>query len=185
MEETKKNEQAMPVATPLRQALHDARVEVAERSAVIIELRDAEMARLQLLNEAIDPVFKDIPAQHAEFFDRGVSGGTSPRLWLDAVTHVDMGRDKRTYRLLTDTANGRRILEESTDVAPMRETITRYVARKLVQREQALAATDEPLDKNKKQPRRRKPGVGLAFLMGALFGAAALIAIVLLMPLSN
>lgn len=183
--DTKSNEQAMPAATPLRQALHDARVEAAERSAVIIELRDAEMARLQLLNEAIEPVFKDIPAQHAEFFDRGVSGGTAPRLWIDAVTHVAMGRDKRTYRLLTDTANGRRVLEESAEVAPMQETITRYVARKLVQREQALAATEEPLEKNDKQPPRRKSGIGVAFLLGALFGAAALIAFVLLMPVSN
>ena len=70
-----KSKPVMPVAaTPLKQALHDARIEAAERSAVIIDLRDAEMARLEILNEAIDGVFKDIPARHTDYFDRGVSG---------------------------------------------------------------------------------------------------------------
>lgn len=172
---------AMPAAaTPLRQAMHDARIEAAERSAVIVDLRDAEMARLELLNEAIAPAFKEVPAQHAEFFDRGVSGGTAPRLWIDAVTHVAMGRDKRTYRLLTDTANGRRVLEESTEIPPMREAITRYIARRLVAREQALAAT-EP-EKPEELP-SRWPAVLLAFVFGAIVGAAALFAAAWFYPL--
>jgi hypothetical protein len=165
----------MPAAaTPLKQALHEARIEAAERSAVIVDLRDAEMARLEILNEAIDRAFKDIPARHADYFDRGVSGGTAPRLWLDAITHVAMGNDKRTYRLLTDTVNGRRVLEESTDVAPMREAITRYVARRLVAREQALATTET---KDETAPRSRG-AVAMAFILGAICGAIALFAAV-------
>jgi hypothetical protein len=166
---------AMPAAaTPLKQALHEARIEAAERSAVIVDLRDAEMARLEILNEAIDRAFKDIPARHADYFDRGVSGGTAPRLWLDAITHVAMGNDKRTYRLLTDTVNGRRVLEESTDIAPMREAITRYVARRLVAREQALATTET---KDDTAPRSRG-AVAMAFIVGAICGAIALFAAV-------
>jgi hypothetical protein len=169
------NKPAMPAAaTPLKQALHDARIEAAERSAVIVDLRDAEMARLEILNEAIDRVFKDIPARHADYFDRGVSGGTSPRLWLDAITHVAMGNDKRTYRLLTDTANGRRILEESTEVVPMREAITRYVARRMVAREQALATTET---KDELAPKSRG-AIAAAFIFGAICGALALFAAV-------
>jgi len=170
-----KNKPAMPVAaTPLKQALHDARLEAAERSAVIIDLRDAEMARLEILNEAVEGVFKDIPARHGDYFDRGVSGGTQPRLWLDAITHVVMGNDKRTYRLLTDTVNGRRVLEESTDVPAMREAITRYVARRMVAREQALATTET----NEGAPKKSRGAVFAAFVFGALFGAAALFAAV-------
>ncbi len=169
------NKPMMPVAaTPLRQALHDARIEAAERSAVIVDLRDAEMARLEILNDAINQAFKDIPARHADYFDRGVSGGTAPRLWLDAITHVAMGNDKRTYRLLTDTANGRRVLEESTEVAPMREAITRYIARRLVAREQALATTE-----TKEAPAPKQNGaVVAAFVVGAICGAVALFAAV-------
>jgi hypothetical protein len=170
-----RNTPAMPVAaTPLKQALHDARIEAAERSAVIIDLRDAEMARLEILNEAVDKVFKDIPARHTDYFDRGVSGGTQPRLWLDAITHVVMGSDKRTYRLLTDTANGRRVLEESTEVPAIREAVTRYVARRMVAREQALATTET----KEEAPKKSRGLIIGAFIAGALFGAAALFAAV-------
>jgi hypothetical protein len=170
-----KSKPVMPAAaTPLKQALHDARIEAAERSAVIIDLRDAEMARLEILNEAIDGVFKDIPARHTDYFDRGVSGGIQPRLWIDAITHVLMGNDKRTYRLLTDTANGRRVLEESNEVPAMREAITRYVARRMVAREQALATTET----KEEAPKRAGGKLIAAFLLGAIAGAAALFAAV-------
>lgn len=172
---SEKNKPVMPAAaTPLKQALHDARIEAAERSAVVVDLRDAEMARLEILNEAVDKVFKDIPVRHADYFDRGVSGGSQPRLWIDAITHVAMGGDKRTYRLLTDTANGRRVLEESSEVPEMREAVTRYVARRLVSREQALATTERTVD----APPNNRGLVALAFVIGAIFGAVALFATV-------
>jgi hypothetical protein len=78
----------------LRDAVREARIEAAERSAVIVDLHDAELARLELLNEALDPLFDDIPAS-VELFDRGVSRGEVPRLWIDVIAHVEMGRDKR------------------------------------------------------------------------------------------
>jgi hypothetical protein len=127
---------------PLRNAMRSARIEAAERSAVIVELRDAEAARLEMLSEALDPVFAEIPAEHLQLFDRGLAAGTQPRLWIDMVTHVSMGRDKRTYRFLQDTLNGRRVLAESLEIAPVVESITRYVARRLVAREQMLAEAE-------------------------------------------
>jgi hypothetical protein len=127
---------------PLRGAMRSARIEAAERSAVIVELRDAEAARLEMLSEALDPVFAEIPAEHLQLFDRGLAAGMQPRLWIDMVTHVSMGRDKRTYRFLQDTVNGRRVLAESLEIAPVVEAITRYVARRLIAREQMLAETE-------------------------------------------
>ena len=47
-----------------------------------------------------------------DLFDRGISRGEQPRLWIDAVAHVAMGRDKRTYRFLQDTRYGRKMLAE-------------------------------------------------------------------------
>lgn len=128
-------------AKPLRDAVRSARIEAAERSAVIVELRDAEAARLGILNDAIEPVFAEIPAEHLDLFDRGISMGTQPRLWVDMIAHVAMGRDKRTYRFLQDTAHGRRVLAESLEVEPIVKAITVYVARRLVAREQMLAGT--------------------------------------------
>jgi hypothetical protein len=126
----------------LRDAMRAARIEAAERSAVIVELRDAEAARLAMLNEAIDPVFEGVPSEHLDLFDRGMGAGTQPRLWIDMVAHVAMARDKRTYRFLLDTANGRRVLAESLDMEPIVQAVTRYVARRLVAREQMLAGTE-------------------------------------------
>ena len=81
----------------LREALRQARIESAERTGVVVDLRDAEMARLELLNDELDGLFAEIP-DSVDLFDRGISRGDPPRLWIDVVAHVDMGRDKRTYR---------------------------------------------------------------------------------------
>lgn len=125
-------------ATGLREALRRARIETAERSGVIVDLRDAEIARLELLNEALEPVFAETPVG-ADLFDRGISQGESPRLWIDIVAHVAMARDKRTYRFLQDTRFGRRVLAESADIAAIVEAVTAYVARRMIERERAFA----------------------------------------------
>src|ERR1700731_3445351 len=109
---------AAAAPSPLTQAMHLARVEAAERTSVVVDLRDAEVARLELLNEALDPLFAEIPSE-AELFDRGMSRGDTPRLWIDAVAHIAMGRDKRLYRLLHDTRVGRRVLAESYEIPDM------------------------------------------------------------------
>jgi hypothetical protein len=169
---------AKPAETPLKDAMRIARIEAAERSAVIVELRDAEAARLEILNEALDPVFLDIPMEHADIFDRGLSQGSLPRLWIDMVTHVTMGRDKRTYRLLYDTINGRRVLAESTEIEPMVEAVTRYVARRVIAREQALAATERAVTVEPKlsaEPARPSlAGTLLTFFVGIVVGAIGL-----------
>ena len=97
----------------LKEAIHQARVEAAERTNVIVDLRDAELARLELLNEALNPLFVEVPPE-VDLFDRGISRGETPRLWVDALAHVAMGRDKRLYRFLHDSRMGRRVLAEST-----------------------------------------------------------------------
>src|SRR3954447_8932132 len=92
----------------LKDALRKARIDSAERTGVVVNLHDAEVARLELLNEALDPLFGEVPAE-VDLFDRGVSGGEPPRLWLDAVAHVGMARDKRVYRFVQDTRYGRKV----------------------------------------------------------------------------
>ena len=50
-----------------------------------------------------------------------------------------MGRDKRQYRFVQDTRYGRAVLAETYEVPAMVQAVTRYVARRLVERERALA----------------------------------------------
>jgi hypothetical protein len=162
--------------TRLRDALRQARIEAADRTGVVVELRDAEVARLEILNEALDPLFAEVPAQ-VDLFDRGVSQGETPRLWIDVVAHVVMGRDKRIYRFVQDTRFGRIVIAESHDVPVIVDAITGYVARRMIEREHAMVATPptaaEPVAENK--PRRRGFGIfALGFVLGALalFGFA-------------
>src|SRR3954454_13786806 len=96
----------------LRDALRKARIEAADRTGVVVDLRDAEVARLEILNDALDALFKQIPDQ-VDLFDRGISQGDTPRLWIDVVAHVLMGRDKRIYRFVQDTRFGRIFWPES------------------------------------------------------------------------
>src|SRR5215475_10545969 len=104
----------------LKEALRKARIDSAERTGVVVDLHDAEVARLELLNEALDPVFKEIPAE-VDLFDRGISRGETPRLWIDAIAHVSMGRDKRIYRFLQDTRYGRKVLAENVNIPEITE----------------------------------------------------------------
>ncbi|HSZ68719.1 MAG TPA: hypothetical protein VK825_21120 [Xanthobacteraceae bacterium] len=129
---------APPAApSPLKEAMHQARVEAAERVSVVVDLRDAEVARLELLNEALNPLFAEIPHE-IDLFDRGVSRGETPRLWIDAVAHIAMGRDKRGYRFLHDSRFGRHVLAESHNIPDIVQAVTTYVARRLVERQRAL-----------------------------------------------
>jgi hypothetical protein len=156
----------------LRDALRQARIEAADRTGVVVDLRDAEVARLEILNEALDALFGQIP-DTIDLFDRGVSQGETPRLWVDVVAHVVMGRDKRIYRFVQDTRFGRIVIAESHEVATIVDAITGYVARRIIEREHALAAMLEPVVIEK--PRRsRFWSFALGFILGAtaLFGLA-------------
>ena len=168
----------------LKSAVREARIEAAERSAVVVDLRDAEVARLELLNDALDPTFKDIP-DGVELFDRGVSKGDVPRLWVDVIAHVEMGRDKRQYRFVQDTRYGRAVLAESYEVPEMVQAVTRYVARRLVERERALG-DDTPFGQGtslkmvEHEQRRGRLRAIRTFCYGVIVGVVALFALALL-----
>jgi hypothetical protein len=164
----------------LKDAVRAARVESAERSSVVVDLRDAELARLELLNEALDPLFADVPGE-IELFDRGISHGDVPRLWVDVVAHVVMGRDKRLYRFVQDTRFGRKVMAESFEADEIVAAVTRYVARRLVERERALtegsALTPQAQWEARALRRQRSWRAVRAFLFGLIIGVAGLFAI--------
>jgi hypothetical protein len=176
----RKSKDAAATQTPslLKQAIHEARVEAAERTNVIVDLRDAELARLELLNEALNPLFAEV-APEIDLFDRGISCGETPRLWIDALAHVAMGRDKRLYRFLHDSRMGRRVLAESHEIPDIVQAVTTYVARRLVERQRALEADPDLLarisNKMARHYRWRRRWRTLAVLaLGFLAGVVAL-----------
>src|SRR5579862_3793120 len=177
--------QSTAAARPLslRDALRKARIEAADRTGVVVDLRDAEVARLEILNEALDPLFGQIP-DSVDLFDRGISQGETRRLWIDVVAHILMGRDKRAYRFVQDTRFGRIVIAESHDVPAIVDAVTDYVARRMVEREHALVATPAvalaPAVAEKPRPSRFWP-----FALGFVFGALALFCLALIASLSS
>src|SRR3954447_22459293 len=165
----------------LRDALRQARIEAADRTGVVVDLRDAEVARLEILNEALDPLFGQIPG-HIDLFDRGISQGENPRLWVDVVAHVAMGRDKRIYRFLQDSRFGRIVLAESHEVSAIVQAVTDYVARRMVEREHAMVAT--PVPEPAPVEKRRRSGFW-TFALGFILGALALFGLALFATLRN
>ena len=165
----------------LRDALRQARIEAADRTGVVVDLRDAEVARLEILNEALDPLFAQIPEQ-VDLFDRALSQGETPRLWIDVVAHVVMGRDKRIYRFVQDTRFGRIVIAESHEAAAIVDAVTDYVARRMIEREHALVAT--PMAEPAEIEKPRRSGFW-TFALGFIVGAAALFGLALFATLRN
>jgi len=123
----------------LADALRRARVDNADRSQALADLRAAEIARLEMLREALEPVLAQLP-KSCDLFDVAVSPGVRPRLFVDQIGYVEMSHDRHTYRFLQDTRHGRIEVCESDDPDTMVEGITAYIAHRLIEREKALAA---------------------------------------------
>lgn len=128
-----------PRSSGLTGALRRARIESAERSDVIIDLRGAELTRLEMLREHLEPVFAEVPAD-CDLFDPGIAPGERPRLFIDMVSFVELGRDRRTYQLMQDSRLGRTVIAESERIDVMVRAVTDYMARRLIEREKALAS---------------------------------------------
>ena len=127
----------------LAEAIRDVKNAAADRDDVVVELRDASRMRLDLLAAELAPVFSEVP-DDIDLFDFTISSGLQPRLWIDAVSHVAMGRDRRTYRFLKDTRRGRAVLAESASIKPVADQVARYVAERIVERQRLMEGDPEP-----------------------------------------
>jgi hypothetical protein len=175
----------------LSDAIRDVKNAFADRDDVVVDMREAHRMRLDLLAAELAPIFADVPTD-MDNFDFVVSSGLQPRLWIDAVSHVAMGRDRRTYRFLKDTRIGRVVLAESTDMKPVADSVTRYVAERVVERQRMMEGGVEPAgikraDVAEAEPPLRAPqrskgwsaflsGLGL-IAAGALVGLAVSVAL--------
>lgn len=188
------------ISDKLKLAVRRARLDDAERTRVVAELRGAEIARLEMLRDELSPILAEIP-KDADLFDVALVASDKPRLFIDMIGFVEMGRDRRTYRFLQDTRHGRVLIAESERIEPMVESITDYIARRLIEREKALAS-DQTLDRAARAhadtqeaiaarrerfavpaanaPRRRSVFVSTFAFLTEFLGAAALFAFVLL-----
>jgi hypothetical protein len=126
-----------PSSRNLRDAIRRVRTAEAERSDVVVELRDAERARLEMLADELRSVISEVPDE-IDSFSFAIAGGTPPRLWIDLTAFVAMDRDRRTYRFLKDTRLGRTVILESADLGEVADVITDYVAERIIERDRAI-----------------------------------------------
>jgi hypothetical protein len=160
----------------------------ADRQDAAEDMREVRQVRLEILADALEPVFADVPQDDPQF-DFVISSGLQPRLWIDATAHVVMARDGRTYRFLRDSRLGRTVLAESDKAESIAEEVTRYIAERIVERQHMLAGRVEPAVADWKvvaearppqsQSSRRGEFVSgiLLVILGMIAGAGILIAL--------
>ncbi|WP_316860335.1 hypothetical protein [uncultured Cohaesibacter sp.] len=183
MDEQIKSEQARS----LGRAIREVRIADVEQNSVVVELGDTERARLEILNEALEDVVKEMP-DDMEMLTLQIIPGRKPRFWVDITSFVEMARDKRTYRFLKDTKLGRVVLAESQDVDDVADSVTHYLAERIIEREKAMesdyllskmseTAINPKAAEDARKAKRQREGVGAVwwFFFGILAGAIGLV----------
>ena len=108
------------------------------RAEALSDIRGAEIVRLELLRDAIEPVLEQLP-EGCDLFDVAISPSERPRLFIDQLGFIEIGREGRGYRFLQDTRHGRIQICESEKSEAIVEAVTAYIAHRLIEREKALA----------------------------------------------
>ena len=195
MGEGKDNAASLMGTKRLADAVRQAKIAAAHRSDVVVDIREADRARLEILAEELQPLLDELPPGE-DLFDFTISGGMHPRLWVDGTANVMMARDRRTYRLVRETRLGRVTLLEAAEPRVIADRVTDYVAERIVERDKAFAAedglnermitparparavSDEPLRAPAQKSRATDVVVALTWLMiGVVIGAGILLAI--------
>lgn len=182
----------------LADAIRKVRLAEAERADVLVELRDAERTRLDMLADALRDVFAEVPEGDDQFVAE-IDTGSQPRFWIDMTAFVTMARDRRTYRFLKDTRLGRTVILETADLDDMADCVMHYVAERVIERERALEgdwliqrAAQQDVPRRDKRSISREPlpealaappvssaragWIAASFLAGILVGVVALLA---------
>jgi hypothetical protein len=136
-----------PTDPGLAAALRKARVAEAAHFEAVLDIRDAQTLRLQVLKDDLEPAAASDEARRQ--FDLVLLASDPPRLWIDLVGYVVMEPNPRTYRLVQDTQTNREILFETGDRAAMAVKVREYMAHRLVARERQLAASVAPRTERK------------------------------------
>ncbi len=130
--------------TKLSDMLREVRIATADKADVVVDMKEADRARLELLAMELKPVIDEVPADN-DLFDFAISSGLQPRFWIDAISHVQMGRDRRTYRFVRDTRLGRIVMAEAVDMRPVAEQVTRYIAERMIERQRMMDGEPETM----------------------------------------
>ena len=183
-----------PSITRIRQAM-------ADRQDALEDLAEAERVKLIALRDRLADLAADVPKED-DWVLLTLAEGAKPRFWVDATSHVSIGRDRQIYRFLRDTRLGRIVVRESGDADIMAQAVADYLAERYVEREKAMdgdwlaavqsrydavaelqdaerkeaeQAEEEPAPESTDRPRSQS-GLG-TYVLGVLTGGALLFGI--------
>jgi hypothetical protein len=109
----------------------------ADRDDVVVEMRTASRTRLELLAQALQPLFADLPAGNDQF-EFALTSGELPRLWIDMTAFVRLAADRRTFEFVKDTRLGRTLIAASDNRETMARHVADYVAERVLERERIV-----------------------------------------------
>ena len=172
----------------LAEAMDRVRNDQASRDDVVVDMKQASHARLELLAQDLQPVFQDVPDDNDQF-EFALTNGENARLWIDMTSFVRMGRDRRVYEFVKDTRMGRQILGETDDRAKMSRIVTHYIAERMLERQRmiegdwvAMANYDFSDDADAESEMTVAPqakgdfwGIFMWMVIGVVLGAAAMV----------
>lgn len=160
----------LPGDQGLNGALRQARLAEAAHFEAVLDIRDAQTLRLQVLKDELAPAILG-NSEAACFVDLALVPGDPPRLWIDLITSIVMAPDPRTYRLVQDGPGGRQRLLETADRAEMIERVKQHIAHRLIarEREKTGIAAAKP-----KVIGHSNAALILAWLLGFAIGVMAL-----------
>lgn len=165
----------------LSEAIRQARLKEAVALDETADRRSAELARLEVLKAGLVRLFDEIP-DGDDRFELMLVPSQPARLWIDIFTYVTVDPPSRTYRLVRNGRQGRRVLAETHDAAEMTEHVVDYVAQQIVAREREMDGFD--LLARHRTPAAPAPAKGArlgivvaAYVVGLLTGVVGLLAI--------
>jgi hypothetical protein len=160
----------LPGDQGLNGALRQARLAEAAHFEAVLDIRDAQTLRLQVLKDELAPAILG-NSEAASFVDLALVPGDPPRLWIDLITSIVMAPDPRTYRLVQDGPGGRQTLLETADRAEMIERVKQHIAHRVIarEREKTGIAAAKP-----KVIGHSNAALILAWLLGFAIGVMAL-----------
>ena len=157
-------------AALLEEALRRARASEADFLDARANVADLRFLRLEALADEMAKITKG-QSNLDVFMTLRAIPGDPPRLIVDASSHVVMEPDPRTYMLIYDGPEERKVLCETEERREIEEKLTEYVAHRIVERERALGAPSEAPEKKEKS---RRSAYLLVWCLGAVMGALAL-----------
>lgn len=187
MENSEARQREPAASRSLREAIKQARLKEAVNIDLVADRRSSELARLEVLKAALEPVFDEVP-EGEDRFDLALVPSVPARLWIDMFTYVTMDSTNQIYRLVRNGRNGRRVLGETREVGDMRQQVTDYIAQQIVDRERQLNGLDAIERRaGDLQPEGTRSGsragtVIAAFLVGFLTAVFGMLALVYLTP---